>query len=93
MSIFASDFNTCMDACASWSKYMPGVLDSNTAINATCQGVSFIPLWTVKANASAGGAPGNCYLKPGPQNETALETKDIGTEVHAAILAATSGQP
>ncbi len=93
LSLFTADFNSCMDACASWSKYMPAVLNSTTSVNATCEAVSFIPLWTVRANASAGGAPGNCYLKPGPQNESALSSKSIGTEVHCALLASSSPSP
>jgi hypothetical protein len=84
LSLFAADFNTCMDACSAYTKYEPSMFGSNA--NTTCAGVSFIPLWTAKANASAGGAPGNCYLKPAPQNVSGLSVPNIGTEVHAAIL-------
>ncbi|KZL73816.1 hypothetical protein CT0861_07710, partial [Colletotrichum tofieldiae] len=81
MSLFTADFNNCMDACAAFSSYEPGFNG-----NATCEGVSFIPLWTTRAGAVAGKAPGNCYLKPGPQTRAGLETPNIGTECHAAII-------
>ncbi|KAI8218886.1 hypothetical protein K4K57_012441 [Colletotrichum sp. SAR 10_99] len=81
MSLFTANFNNCMDACASFSSSEAGFNG-----NATCAGVSFIPLWTTRSGAVEGKAPGNCYLKPGPQNRTALETPNIGTECHAAIL-------
>lgn len=84
MSLFTADINTCMDACAAYSKYIPTNFGNST--KTTCFGVSFIPLWTTKAGATAGTAPGNCYLKPGPINETSLTTPNIGTEVHAGIL-------
>jgi hypothetical protein len=84
LSLFTADFDTCMDACAAYSKYMPNTFSNSNAT--TCGGVSFIPLWTVKANATEGKAPGNCYLKPAPQTPTGLNTGAIGTEVHAAIL-------
>ncbi|KAK3940669.1 hypothetical protein QBC46DRAFT_363943 [Diplogelasinospora grovesii] len=84
LSLFTADFDTCMDACAAFTKYEPPIFGNN--INTTCAAVSFIPLWTNKVNATGGGAPGNCYLKPGPQNETALHVPNIGTECHAGIL-------
>jgi len=85
MSLFTADFNSCMDACASWSLYEPGVLGNSSSVNATCTGVSFIPLWTSRSSALQGGAPGNCYLKPGTQPSN-LNTPNIGTECHAAVL-------
>ncbi|OLN97643.1 hypothetical protein CCHL11_01277 [Colletotrichum chlorophyti] len=81
MSLFTANFNNCMDACAAFTSYEPG-FDGN----ATCVGVSFIPLWTTRQAAVAGTAPGNCYLKPGPQTRAGLETPNIGTECHAAII-------
>ncbi|GKT45589.1 uncharacterized protein ColSpa_05770 [Colletotrichum spaethianum] len=81
MSLFTANFDNCMDACAAFSNYESG-FDGN----ATCQAVSFIPLWTTRAGAVAGKAPGNCYLKPGPQTRDKLETPNIGTECHAAIM-------
>ncbi|KAF7559409.1 hypothetical protein G7046_g4731 [Stylonectria norvegica] len=77
-SLFAPDFNGCMDACAAWNSY-------NTS-KANCEAVSFIPLWSIVAFAVAGGAPGDCYLKPGPQSKSKLTDPNIGTEVHAALL-------
>ncbi|CAM1511238.1 Fc.00g087510.m01.CDS01 [Cosmosporella sp. VM-42] len=78
LSLFAADFNTCMDACAAWNSYNASKTD--------CKGVSFIPLWSITEFAVEGNAPGDCYLKPGPQNKTGLGTPNIGTECHAAIL-------
>lgn len=83
MSLFAADFDTCMDHCASYGHYMPELFGSNTT-NTTCGGVSFIPLWTPKAEALKGGAPGNCYLKPEQSGD--LDDPNIGTECHAAVL-------
>ncbi|KAI2466260.1 hypothetical protein F4781DRAFT_359944 [Annulohypoxylon bovei var. microspora] len=87
-SLFVGDFNDCMDACASYSFYIPSDFSTNaTSNNATCAGVSYIPAWTNRTTAVAGDAPGNCYLKPGPQNQTALNNPNIGgSAVHAAIL-------
>lgn len=75
-----------MDACAAYTKYVPPSF-GDAGANATCEAVSFIPAWTSKTTASAGGAPGNCYLKGGPQNESALVTPNIGVDCHAAVLA------
>jgi len=86
-SLFVADFNTCMDTCSAYNMYEPAMFGKN--VNTTCAGVSFIPLWTSKDSASAGGAPGNCYLKPKPQNATGLNIPNIGTECHAAILVTT----
>lgn len=85
-SLFVGNFDDCIDACASYSFYIPGDFNS-TSNNATCAGVSYIPAWTNRTFAVQGSAPGNCYLKPGPQNQTALENPNIGgSAVHAAIL-------
>ncbi|KAL2153161.1 hypothetical protein VTH82DRAFT_4316 [Thermothelomyces myriococcoides] len=76
-----------MDACAAYTQYVPRTFDGATANTSLtiCAAVSFIPLWTDKAIADAGGAPGNCYLKGGPQSEARLATPNIGTDCHAAI--------
>ncbi|KAK4450645.1 hypothetical protein QBC34DRAFT_447998 [Podospora aff. communis PSN243] len=83
MKLFTSSFSTCMDACASYTKYVS--ITFGRSDNTTCAAVSFVPAWTDKSIASAGGAPGNCYLKPGPQNLTTLETPNIGVAVHAGV--------
>ncbi|KAK0619820.1 hypothetical protein B0T14DRAFT_496474 [Immersiella caudata] len=83
MKLFTSSFSTCMDACASYTKYVS--ITFGRGDNTTCAAVSFVPAWTDKSIASAGGAPGNCYLKPGPQNLTTLETPNIGVAVHAGV--------
>ncbi|KAI5868380.1 hypothetical protein GGS23DRAFT_545190 [Durotheca rogersii] len=86
-SLFVANFDDCIDACASYSFYIPSDFPNATALNTTCVGLSFIPAWTNRDFAFDGNAPGNCYLKPGPQNETALRTPNIGgSAVHAAIL-------
>ncbi|KAB5572478.1 hypothetical protein GE09DRAFT_1217038 [Coniochaeta sp. 2T2.1] len=85
MSLFTANMDSCIDACSSWSMYTSRAFPGNGR-NTTCGGVSFIPLWTDKVVAKNGSAPGNCYLKPAPQNFAALETPMIGTECHAAIL-------
>ncbi|KAL8382890.1 hypothetical protein RB595_006591 [Gaeumannomyces hyphopodioides] len=84
-SLFASDFNTCMDSCSGYTKYATDYFGT-TNVNATCAGVSFIPLWTNKTTALAGGAPGNCYLKRGPLEKKAFVTANAGTPVHGAIV-------
>ncbi|KAI1775062.1 hypothetical protein F4818DRAFT_59732 [Hypoxylon cercidicola] len=86
-SLFVANFDDCIDACASYSFYIPMDFSTNsTSGNATCAGVSYIPAWTNRTVAFDGDAPGNCYLKPGPQNQTALNNPNIGSAVHAAIL-------
>ncbi|KAI0889213.1 uncharacterized protein GGS22DRAFT_184787 [Annulohypoxylon maeteangense] len=87
-SLFVGNFDDCMDACAFYTYYIPSDFPTNaTSNNATCAGVSYIPAWTNRTTAQDGGAPGNCYLKPGPQNQTALNNPNIGGfAVHAAIL-------
>ncbi|KAH6660479.1 hypothetical protein BKA67DRAFT_53122 [Truncatella angustata] len=85
-SLFVGNFDDCMDACSSWSHYTPSDFSNATAANQTCAGVSFIPAWTNRTFAVEGTAPGNCYLKPGPQNETALSDPNNGSETHAAIM-------
>ncbi|KAI1336385.1 hypothetical protein F5Y15DRAFT_205340 [Xylariaceae sp. FL0016] len=90
-SLFVGNFNDCLDACAAYSFYMPSDFSNNaTSNNVTCAGLSFIPAWTNRTFAEDGSAPGNCYLKPGPQNTTALRTPNIGTPCHAAILQSSS---
>lgn len=84
MSLFTSDMDSCIDACSAYSMYTPRFFGNGR--NTTCGGVSFIPLWTDKASAADGKAPGNCYLKPAPQDFAGLTVPNIGTECHAAIL-------
>ncbi|KAL7912169.1 hypothetical protein GGI35DRAFT_444572 [Trichoderma velutinum] len=78
-SLFAKDFNGCMDACAGWNSY-------NTTTKGTCVAVSFIPSWSFAKNAQEGGAPGDCYLKSGTLSKALLKAANIGTECHAALL-------
>ncbi|UKZ96791.1 uncharacterized protein TrAFT101_011567 [Trichoderma asperellum] len=78
-SVFAGNFNGCMDACAGWNTY-------NTT-KGKCVGVSFIPEWSVLATALAGHAPGDCYLKPAPLSKANLTAPNIGGgEIHSALL-------
>lgn len=84
MGLFASDFNDCMNACASYSRFTPSSFGNNT--NTTCGAVSFIPAWTNKTVAlnAGSGAPGNCYLKPTQTGQPNIPSG--GTEVHAGVL-------
>ncbi|KAI0489804.1 hypothetical protein F4859DRAFT_462436 [Xylaria cf. heliscus] len=87
-SLFVGTFDDCIDACSSYSAYtsgnFPGV---STSKNFTCAAVSFIPDWTNRTEALKVNAPGNCYLKPGPQKLTALTHPNAdGPAVHAAVL-------
>ncbi|KAI0539511.1 hypothetical protein GGR58DRAFT_500157 [Xylaria digitata] len=86
-SLFTGDFDDCIDACASYSANIPLNFPTiSSSSNFTCFGVSFLPEWTNRTNAMAVPAPGNCYLKPGPQNTSALTLPENGGIVHAAIL-------
>lgn len=103
MAIFAYDFDSCMDACASYSNYVSAnVKTLNLTSNATsssssgnetevepiwakCYGVSFLPIWWDRDKAQQDDAPGNCYLKHGPQNQTSLDPQS-NLEVHAGII-------
>ncbi|KAI8629325.1 hypothetical protein F5Y19DRAFT_432259 [Xylariaceae sp. FL1651] len=85
-SLFVGNFDDCMDACTAYSAYTAGNFpDETSSANFTCSAVSFIPAWTNRTFAVEQNAPGNCYLKPGPQNTTALKTSQPGA-VHAALL-------
>ncbi|KAI0450063.1 hypothetical protein F5B21DRAFT_448585 [Xylaria acuta] len=87
LSLFVGNFDDCIDACAFYSTYtalnFPNVSSTR---NTTCAGVSYLPEWTNRTTAMINNAPGNCYLKPGPQNATALEQPQGGGVVHAAIF-------
>ncbi|KAI1854047.1 hypothetical protein JX266_001188 [Neoarthrinium moseri] len=85
-SLFVANLDDCMDACSSYSYYIPTDFPSANATNQTCSAVSFIPAWTNKTFATEGTAPGNCYLKGGTQNKTALYAPNNGQETHAAIV-------
>ncbi|KAI0458777.1 hypothetical protein F5B21DRAFT_405689 [Xylaria acuta] len=87
-SFFVGTFGDCIDACASYTVYTSGNFpDVSTSENFTCAAISFIPDWTNRTEALKVNAPGNCYLKPGPQNPTAFTHPNAdGPAVHAAIL-------
>ncbi|EGO59933.1 hypothetical protein NEUTE1DRAFT_145816 [Neurospora tetrasperma FGSC 2508] len=81
VAIFTADFEACMDACASWTKYV--VPKSNSKDPGwNCEAVSFIPAWVNRSIAEAGGYTGNCYLKTGPASIGKLEKN---SNVHAAL--------
>lgn len=88
MGLFVGNFDDCIDACASWTMSVPKLTANNSTTNSTstrCAAVSFIPYWTNRTIAIKGTAPGNCYLKPGPQG--GLDAPNIGGQaVHAALL-------
>ncbi|TRX93555.1 hypothetical protein FHL15_005527 [Xylaria flabelliformis] len=86
-SLFVGTFDDCIDACAFYSNYTTGNFPNVTSTtNTTCVGVSYIPDWTNRTTAMSINAPGNCYLKPGPQTAAALTAPQGGGIVHAAIL-------
>ncbi|KAF4979261.1 hypothetical protein FZEAL_4506 [Fusarium zealandicum] len=74
-SLFATTLDGCIEACATWN--------NRTITETTCEGVSFVPFWAVIGNAAKNDAPGDCYLKPGPQDRDGLEDAQ---DTHAAIL-------
>lgn len=74
-SVFATNLLGCVEACNAWNSY-------NTT-EQTCEGVSFVPFWARIGNAANNNAPGDCYLKPGPQDRDGLQDAK-GT--HAALL-------
>ncbi|KAI0096787.1 hypothetical protein GGR51DRAFT_492002 [Nemania sp. FL0031] len=83
-SLFVSNFDDCIDACASYSFYTAGNFPGSSPSdnNLTCNAVSFITQWTNRSVALSNNAPGNCYLKPGPLANASLS----GGEVHIALL-------
>ncbi|KAI0855759.1 hypothetical protein F4860DRAFT_447694 [Xylaria cubensis] len=86
-SLFVGTFDDCIDACAFYSNYTTANFPNVTSTtNTTCVGVSYIPEWTNRTTAMSINAPGNCYLKPGPQTAAALTAPQGGGIVHAAIL-------
>ncbi|KAI1330985.1 hypothetical protein F5Y16DRAFT_321655 [Xylariaceae sp. FL0255] len=88
LSLFVGTLYDCIDACALYTAYIPGNYPNYTnPANGTCSGVSFVPAWTNRTAAQVDNAPGNCYLKPGPQNTTALTAGEGPDAVIAAILA------
>ncbi|KAI1369709.1 hypothetical protein F5Y08DRAFT_101184 [Xylaria arbuscula] len=87
-SLFVGNFDDCIDACASYSAYTSGNFPNvSNSKNFTCSAVSFIPDWTNRTTALSANAPGNCYLKPGPQKSTDLtHPNSDGPAVHCAII-------
>ncbi|KAK4181841.1 hypothetical protein QBC36DRAFT_305886 [Triangularia setosa] len=83
MVIFTSNFQQCMDACASYTTYLPENFPSG-GDKTKCDGLSFIPEWADKAVASKENSKGNCYLKSGVKSEGGENGKKV--KVHAAIL-------
>ncbi|KAK4204160.1 hypothetical protein QBC40DRAFT_303841 [Triangularia verruculosa] len=83
MVIFTSTFQQCMDACASYTTYLPASFPSG-GDKTKCDGLSFIPEWADKSAASKENSRGNCYLKNGVKGEGAENKKKVG--VHAAIV-------
>ncbi|KAK2605945.1 hypothetical protein QQS21_003671 [Conoideocrella luteorostrata] len=77
-SLFTADFSGCIEACTAWNNY--------NSTKKGCTAVSFIPPWTSIASALSVNAPGDCYLKPGPQTKTGLEVASVKDGAHAAIL-------
>jgi len=83
MTLFTSTFEQCIDACASYTTSIPKKFSPNE--NSRCYAVSFVPAWASRSDAIKDQAPGNCYLKPGPQNESALIASSGNVDRHSAI--------
>ncbi|KAK7927331.1 hypothetical protein PG985_004329 [Apiospora marii] len=84
--LFVGNFDDCIDACASYTKHISENFANSTANgNKTCAGVTFVPGWTDRPTAEKGTAPGNCYLKPGPQGKAKLSAPNNGQETHSAF--------
>ncbi|KAK7958485.1 hypothetical protein PG996_010078 [Apiospora saccharicola] len=84
--LFVGNFDDCMDACASYTHHISENFANSTAnVNKTCSGVTFVPGWTDRQVAVKGTAPGNCYLKPGPQGKAKLSVPSNGQETHSAF--------
>ncbi|KAJ4258205.1 hypothetical protein NW762_008351 [Fusarium torreyae] len=75
-SVFAGTFHACIEACSNWN-------NNNKTKADTCEGVSFVPFWADIDKAAGNDAPGDCYLKPGPQSKGKL---DDAPDTHAALL-------
>ncbi|KAK4177136.1 hypothetical protein QBC36DRAFT_139233 [Triangularia setosa] len=84
------DFETCLEACASWSQALPYVfsdVSDRNRVNITCSAVNFVPKWTDKNESARKQARGNCYLKSGEQTEEkSLRASASDTVSHAAIV-------
>jgi hypothetical protein len=75
-SVFVDDFSLCMESCASWNRYNSGK---------KCKAVTFVPSWRNYSMALGYDAPGDCYLKPGPQTRNSMNPQR-DTELHSALL-------
>ncbi|KAF4962447.1 hypothetical protein FSARC_9476 [Fusarium sarcochroum] len=75
-SLFSGSFHGCIEACSNWN-------NNNKTKADTCEGVSFVPFWADIDKAAGNDAPGDCYLKPGPQSKGKL---DDAPDTHAALL-------
>ncbi|KAK0726294.1 hypothetical protein B0T21DRAFT_385596 [Apiosordaria backusii] len=84
------DFETCLEACASWSQALPYVfadVSDKNRVNVTCSAVNFVPKWTDKNESARKQARGNCYLKSGEQTEEkSLRASGSDPVGHTAIV-------
>ena len=83
--MFTPDFETCLDACASWTKSMRAVMGEDNT-NTTCAGAHFVPLWSNKTEAYKHNARGNCFLARGPQTREGLRASTKGSPCHSGIM-------
>ena len=65
-SLFTGTFHRYIKAYSNWN-------NNNDTKGQTCKAVSFIPFWAKIDNAATSNAPGDYYLKPGPQTKSKLE--------------------
>lgn len=84
LALLVPDFDHCMYACASYTKYTPGFFPDAEQRNKTCGGVTFVPAWTKWEALLKARAKGNCYLKQGPLDATTPYKTKSGTRAHSA---------
>ncbi|VUC31405.1 unnamed protein product [Clonostachys rosea] len=82
-SLFSGSFNSCMEACTTWNKY----LDEKNYTSKACTTATYIPYWTNILMALGNSAPGDCYLKAGTANLKNFTSTGPDMEVHVAIHA------
>ncbi|KAK0667812.1 hypothetical protein QBC41DRAFT_132625 [Cercophora samala] len=85
------DFETCLEACASWSQALPYVfsdVSDKNRVNVTCSAVNFVPKWTDKKESARKQSRGNCYFKSGEQTEEKSLKSSVGDSMvsHSAIV-------
>jgi hypothetical protein len=89
--MLTQDFETCMDACASWTWKGADVIGADK-LNSKCGGVRFVPAWTNRTEAYNKQARGNWFLQAGRQTMDKLKKPNLadGVTCHAGLVATSS---